>query len=80
MSNDPEEVAVSDEEDSLNDLNDLNELRETPAGWSLEQELEIAAEVYGPDPKGHVDATGDLTDEELVERFRSILGFDVNWE
>jgi hypothetical protein len=71
---DPEEVAVSDEEDSL------NELRGTPAGWSLEQELEIAAEVYGPDPKGHVDATGDLTDEELVELFRSILGFDVNWE
>jgi len=58
----------------------LEELRQTPAGWSLEHELEIAAEVYGPEPKGVGDAMSELSDEELVEHFRSLLGFDVQWE
>lgn len=51
-----------------------------PPGWSLDQELAIAAEVYGPEPKGHRSVAPDLSDEEMVERFRSLLGFDVNWE
>jgi hypothetical protein len=58
----------------------LDEYRLDPAGWSLEHELEIAAEVYGPEPKGHRASVSDLSDEEVVERFRSLLGFDVKWE
>jgi len=69
-----EVVSMSDDGDSL------DRLRESPSGWSMEQELEIAAEVYGPEPKGHRAATSDLSDEELVERFRSLLGFDVKWD
>ena len=30
----------------------LDEFRQAPREWGLEQELEIAAEVYGPEPKG----------------------------
>ncbi len=64
----------------MSDDDFLDELRQTPAGWSLEQELEIAAEVYGPDPKGIVAAMSEMTDEELVEHYKSLLGFDVQWE
>lgn len=59
---------------------DIDQLRQSLSGWSMEQELEIAAEVYGPEPKGHRAATPDLSDEDLVERFRSMLGFDVKWD
>ena len=58
----------------------FDEFRQTPTGWSLEHELEIAAEVYGPEPKGLADAMSQLSDEELVEHFKSLLGFDVEWE
>jgi hypothetical protein len=30
----------------------LDEFRHTPTGWALEQEMEIAAEVYSHEPKG----------------------------
>ncbi len=62
------------------DSDSLDELRHSPTGWSLEQELEIAAEVYGPQPTGHRAATSELSDDELVERFKRLLGFDVNWD
>ncbi|MDQ3988335.1 MAG: hypothetical protein M3291_03890 [Actinomycetota bacterium] len=51
-----------------------------PREWALEQELEIAAEVYGPEPKGLRTPPSDLSDEELLERYRSLLGFDLTWE
>ena len=30
----------------------LDKIRQTPEAWALEQEMEIAAEVYGPPPQG----------------------------
>lgn len=57
----------------------LEEFRQTSTGWALEQEMEIAAEVYGP-AKGLRSAAAELTDEELLERYRSMLGFDLRWE
>ena len=58
----------------------LDEFRQAPSEWALEQELEVAAEVYGPDPKGLRTPLSDLSDEELLERYRSLLGFDLTWE
>lgn len=58
----------------------FEQIRQTPDGWALEREMEVAAEVYGPEPKGiHTDLS-DLSDEELVERYKRLLGFDVQWE
>jgi hypothetical protein len=50
------------------------------AEWLLDQELEVAAEVYGPEPKGVRTPLSELSDEEFLERYRSLLGFDVEWE
>ena len=58
----------------------LEEFRQAPTGWELEQELEVAAEVYGPEPKGLRTPASELSDEELLERYRSLLGFDLKWE
>jgi len=58
----------------------LAEFRQTPTGWALEQELEVAAEVYGPEPRGARTPRSELSDEELLERYRSLLGFDLTWE
>ncbi|MDQ2725280.1 MAG: hypothetical protein M3Y36_07270 [Actinomycetota bacterium] len=63
-----------------NDDDALDPQGQAPPGWSLDRDLEIAAEVYGPEPKGHRSVPPDLSDEEMVERFRSLLGFDVNWD
>jgi hypothetical protein len=58
----------------------LEEFRQSSTGWALEQELEVAAEVYGPEPKGLRTPPSELSDEELLERYRSLLGFDLRWE
>ncbi|MGH3696420.1 MAG: hypothetical protein ACRDRX_20915 [Pseudonocardiaceae bacterium] len=58
----------------------LEEIRQTPQGWALEQEMEIAAEVYGPEPKGLRTPMSELSDEELLERYKSLMGFDLRWE
>ncbi len=58
----------------------LEEIRQTPQGWALEQEMEIAAEVYGPEPKGLRTPVSELNDEELLERYKSLMGFDLKWE
>jgi len=58
----------------------LDEFRQAPREWALEQELEVAAEVYGPEPKGLRTPLSALSDEELLERYRSLLGFDLTWE
>jgi hypothetical protein len=42
--------------------------------------MEIAAEVYGPQPKGLRAASAELNDEEFLDRYRSLLGFDLKWE
>jgi hypothetical protein len=58
----------------------LDEFRQTSTGWALEQEMEVAAEVYGPEPKGLRTPQSELSDEELLERYRTLLGFDLKWE
>ena len=58
----------------------LDEFRRTPTGWALEREMEIAAEVYGPEPKGIRSPQSELRDEELLERYKSLLGFELKWE
>jgi len=58
-----------------------NEYRPDPAEWILlDQELEVAAEVYGPEPDGIRTDWSELTDDELVERYRRLLGFELKWE
>jgi hypothetical protein len=64
----------------MSDGDSLDEFRQTPTGWALEQEMEIAAEVYGPEPKGLRAASAELSDEEFLDRYRSLLGFDLKWE
>jgi hypothetical protein len=58
----------------------LEEIGQTPEEWALDQELEVAAEVYGPEPKGIRTDWSELSDEELVDRYKRLLGFDVRWE
>lgn len=58
----------------------LDKIWQTREGWELEQEMEVAAEVYGPEPKGIRTDWSDLSDEELVDRYKRLLGFDVKWE
>jgi hypothetical protein len=55
----------------------VEDFKEDPETWVLDQELNIAAEVYSPKSKSIFAA--DLDDEALVERFRTLLGFDVMW-
>lgn len=55
---------------------DLERLRRDPATWDVDQELDIAHEVYDPKrPDIH-----ELDDEELVERFRTLLGVDLMFD
>lgn len=58
----------------------LEEIRQSPEGWALEQEMEIAAEVYGSDPQGIRTDWSELSDEELVDRYKRMLGFDLKWD
>ncbi|MDQ4104565.1 MAG: hypothetical protein M3186_12940 [Actinomycetota bacterium] len=58
----------------------LDEFRQSPTGWMLEQEMEVAAEVYGPEPKSLRSPRSELSDEELLERYRTLLGFELKWE
>lgn len=58
----------------------LEEIRQTPEGWALEQEMEVAAEVYGPEQKGIRTDWSELSDEELVDRYKRLLGFDLKWD
>jgi len=55
---------------------DLEQLREDPATWSLDQELDVAAEVYDPNRRN----IHELEGEDMLDRFRTLLGFDVSWE
>lgn len=62
------------------DSDSPDEFWQNPTGWMLEHEMEVAAEVYGPDPRGLHTPWSELSDEELVERYKSLLGFDLKWE
>jgi hypothetical protein len=58
----------------------LDKIRQSPETWALEQEMEVAAEVYGPQPQSIRMDWSELSDEELVERYRRLLGFDLKWD
>ncbi|HEY0485026.1 MAG TPA: hypothetical protein VGD72_02105 [Mycobacteriales bacterium] len=45
--------------------------------WALDQELEVVAEVYRPEVRTRLH---ELSDEELLARYRALLGFHVEWE
>jgi len=62
------------------DDDSLDELRQSSTGWALEQEMEVAAEVYGPEHKGIRTPHSELSDEELLERYLSLSGFNLTWE
>lgn len=57
-----------------------DEYQRAPEEWVLDQELEVAAEVYGPQPQGIRTDWSELSDEEIVERYQRMLGFDLKWE
>jgi hypothetical protein len=52
----------------------------SPPEWLLDRELDIAAEVYGPEPIGLHTPVDQLSDAELLERFMTVNGFDVHFE
>jgi hypothetical protein len=54
--------------------------RQAPAEWALDQELEVAAEVYGPEPPGLRTPPTEVGDEELLDRYRTLLGFGLTWQ
>ncbi|HVF15224.1 MAG TPA: hypothetical protein VM942_11530 [Acidimicrobiales bacterium] len=54
----------------------LEQLRKDMDTWGLEQELEVAAEVYDPKRRN----IHELEGEDMLDRFRTLLGFDVSWD
>ncbi len=61
---------MADEDESL------EQLQQDPATWSLDQELDVAAEVYDPRRRN----IHELEGEDMLDRFRTLLGFDVSWD
>lgn len=51
-----------------------------PSEWLLDQQLDIAAEVYGPQPISLHTPVDELSDTELLEHFLKINNFDVHFE
>lgn len=66
--------------DDSPDDESLEKLRQSPEGWMLEQEMDVAAEVYGPAPQNLRTPPTELSEEELLERYQKLLGFDLKWE
>ena len=52
----------------------------SPPEWLLDRELDIAAEVYGPEPIGLHTPVDELSDAELVKRFMQVNSFDLHFE
>lgn len=57
-----------------------DETRSSPSEWLLDRELDIAAEVYGPEPIGLRTPVERFSDAELLERFMRINSLDVHFE
>jgi hypothetical protein len=53
---------------------------DSPVAWLLDRELDVAAEVYGPEPLGLRTPLSALSDEEMLERFLSVNGFELHFE
>ncbi|HEU0088301.1 MAG TPA: hypothetical protein VFQ77_11740 [Pseudonocardiaceae bacterium] len=58
----------------------FDETPSNPSDWLLDRELDIAAEVYGPELIGLHTPVDKLSDAELVERFMRVNGFDLHFE
>lgn len=58
----------------------FDETGSSPSEWLLDRELDIAAEVYGPDPIGLHTPADELGDADLVERFMQVNGFNLHFE
>ncbi len=61
------------------DDDELEKLRESPVTWELEQEFQVATEVYGSRRDIHAPPE-ELSDEELVDRFRTLLGVELMFD
>ncbi len=53
---------------------------DNPPEWLLDRELDVAAEVYGPEPLGLRTPVSELSDDELLERFLAVNGFELHFE
>lgn len=58
----------------------FGETESSPLHWLLDRELDVAAEVYGPEPIGLHTPADELGDAELVQRFIQVNGFDLHFE
>ncbi|HEX7276655.1 MAG TPA: hypothetical protein VF244_04710 [Acidimicrobiales bacterium] len=54
----------------------LEHLRQEMDTWLVDQTLDVAAEVYDPKRRN----IHELEEDDMLERFRTLLGFDVSWE
>ncbi len=61
---------------SSDDDDHLEQLRNEMDTWLVDQTLDVAAEVYDPKRKN----IHELDEDEMLDRFHALLGFDVNWE
>jgi hypothetical protein len=62
--------------DSSRDDDHLEQLRREMETWIVDQTLDVAAEVYDPKRRN----IHQLDEDDMLERFRTLLGFDVNWD
>ena len=44
--------------------------------WLVDQTLDVAAEVYDPKRRN----IHELDEDDMLDRFQTLLGFDVNWD
>ncbi|MEA2685686.1 MAG: hypothetical protein QOE93_881 [Actinomycetota bacterium] len=54
----------------------LEQLRQEMDTWLVDQTLDVAAEVYDPKRRN----IHELEEDDMLDRFNSLLGFDVSWE
>jgi hypothetical protein len=62
--------------DSPHDGDHLEQLRNEMDTWIVDQTLDVAAEVYDPKRRN----IHELDEDDMLDRFRTLLGFDVNWD
>jgi hypothetical protein len=54
----------------------LEQLRGEMDTWIVDQTLDVAAEVYDPRRRN----IHELDEDDMLDRFRTLLGFDVSWD
>jgi hypothetical protein len=62
------------------DDKDFDKTLSNPPEWLLDRDLDIAAEVYGPEPIGLHTPVEELSDTELLKCFMRTNGFDLHFE